>query len=129
MPALTVFFDGQCPLCAREIQALKKLDQQQALQFEDIHAADFQSRFPAIDIIDADRKLHGLRSDGQLIYGLDVTAQAWALVGKHRWLSGLRLPVIRQVSDVVYWVFARFRHPIGKLFKHPVCQDNQCPPR
>lgn len=129
MTALTIFFDGRCPLCAREIQALKRLDQQQLLQFEDIHAKDFQHRFPAIDLVEADRKLHGQRSDGKLIYGLDVTAEAWALVGKHRWLAWLRLPVIHLFSDVVYWVFARFRHPLGRLFKHPTCEDNQCPPR
>lgn len=129
MSALIVFYDGHCPLCAREIHALKQLDHQQALQFEDIHTADFQSRFPAIDLIEADRKLHGQRSDGQMLYGLDVTAYAWALVGKHRWLTWLRFPVIRQISDVVYWVFARLRHPLGRLFKHPACKDNQCPPR
>lgn len=129
MPALTIFFDGHCPLCAREIQALRKLDQQQALQFENIHAADFQARFPAIDLNEADRRLHGQRDDGQMLYGLDVTAQAWALVGKHRWLTWLRIPVLRQISDVVYWLFARLRHPLGKLFSHPHCPDNQCPPR
>ena len=38
MHQLTVFFDGQCPLCTREIALLKQLDTRQRLHFEDIHA-------------------------------------------------------------------------------------------
>ena len=56
-------------------------------------------RFPHINPVEADRVLHGEWANGTLIYGLDVTQQAWALVGRHRWLKPLRLPLIRWFAD------------------------------
>ena len=59
MHQLTVFFDGNCPLCAREISLLKQLDTMQRLHFENIYATDFVSRYPYIDVVSADKRLHG----------------------------------------------------------------------
>jgi predicted DCC family thiol-disulfide oxidoreductase YuxK len=125
MHQLTVFFDGHCPLCTKEIALLKQLDTRQKLHFEDIHAIDFVYRYPYIDVVAADRRLHGQLANGQIITGLDVTAQAWSLVGHHRWLQILRWPVIRWFADLAYLVFARFRHPIARLFGGKTC-DDQC---
>lgn len=127
MPQLTVFFDGNCPLCAREISALRARDPKQRLHFENIHAADFAYRYPYIDVSKADRILHGQLADGQLLYGLDVTAKAWALVDSHRWIQILRWPVIRWFADIAYRCFARLRHPIGRLFgRDNNCTDDSC---
>ncbi|MCB2425666.1 thiol-disulfide oxidoreductase DCC family protein [Methylophaga pinxianii] len=127
MHKLTVFFDGNCPLCTQEITLLKKLDSKQQLHFEDIHATDFVYRYPYIDIVAADKRLHGQLANGQIITGLDVTAKAWALVDHHRLLQVLRWPVIRWFADFGYLVFARLRHPIARLYKHRACPDDNCP--
>jgi len=39
-PSLTVWFDGGCPLCRREILLIKKLDRRRAIHFEDVDRAD-----------------------------------------------------------------------------------------
>ena len=36
-----VFFDGQCPLCRREIEWLRKRDRQNRIRFTDFTSADF----------------------------------------------------------------------------------------
>ncbi|MCL5974609.1 MAG: DUF393 domain-containing protein [Gammaproteobacteria bacterium] len=125
MHQLTIFFDGHCPLCNKEIALLKRLDTRQKLHFEDIHAIDFVYRYPYIDVVAADRRLHGQLANGQIITGLDVTAKAWGLVGHHKWLQILRWPVIRWFADLAYLVFARFRHPIARLVGGKPCED-QC---
>ena len=38
--ALTVFFDGACPICAREIALMKRLDRKQQLAFCDFSRSD-----------------------------------------------------------------------------------------
>lgn len=126
MHQLTVFFDGHCPLCTKEIGLLKQLDNQKKLHFEDIHAIDFVYRYPYIDVVAADKRLHGQLGNGQIITGLDVTAKAWDLVGHHKWLQILRWPVIRWFADLGYLIFARFRHPIARLFGDKSCQDDNC---
>lgn len=111
--SLTLFYDSYCPLCAAEMDQLRRLDTQARLRFEDIHGADFSQRYPDIDPLAADRILHARYADGRMIYGLDVTHQAWALVGKQRWLAVLRWPVIRWFADIGYRLFARYRYGIS----------------
>jgi predicted DCC family thiol-disulfide oxidoreductase YuxK len=112
---LTIFYDSHCPLCSAEINQLKAYDTDNQLSFEDIHAMDFVQRYPYIDKLRANRLLHGQLSNGGMIYGLDVTCMAWKTVGKHRWLSILRWPVIRWFADLAYLFFARHRNRISSL--------------
>ena len=112
---LTIFYDSYCPLCSAEINQLKAYDSNNQLSFEDIHAVDFVQRYPYIDKVEANKLLHGQLSNGDMIYGLDVTCMAWKTVGKHRWLSILRWPVIRWFSDRAYLFFARHRNTISSL--------------
>ena len=113
--ALTIFYDGRCPLCAAEMKQLRQLDAAGKLRLEDINRSDFKQRFPHIDPVEADRVLHGQWANGTLIFGLDVTQQAWALVGRHRWLKLLRLPLVRWFADFGYLFFARYRRQISRL--------------
>ena len=113
---LTIFYDSYCPLCSAEINQLKAYDSNNQLSFEDIHDVDFVQRYPYIDKVEANKLLHGQLNNGDMIYGLDVTCMAWKTVGKHRWLSILRWPVIRWFSDRAYLFFARHRSTISSLF-------------
>ena len=115
MTDLTIFYDGGCPLCAAEMRHLYSLDRASKISYEDIYAADFSARFPQIDQQAADRLLHGQLADGQLIYGLDVTYQAWVLVGKRKWVAILRWPIIKPIADLTYLFFAKHRSRISKL--------------
>ena len=124
---LTVFYDGRCPLCSAEMKQLSEFDTEGKLLLEDINAHDFQQRFPHIDPVEADRILHGQYASGEMIYGLDVTQQAWELVGRHSWLKLLRLPVIRWFADIGYLLFARYRSQISYLLTgSSQCDDSAC---
>jgi len=115
---LTLFFDSYCPLCVAEMDELARLDalnENPGLIFEDIHAEDFLTRHPDIDPAAVDRVLHARYEDGRLVYGLDVTHQAWATVGRQRWLAISRWPIIRWFADLAYRLFARYRYSISFL--------------
>lgn len=126
MSQLRVFYDGQCPLCLTEINHLRRLNKAAALDLQDINANDFGQRFPHINVVAADRILHGERADGTLIYGLDVTCEAWQLVGKGHWFSFLRWPVFRPIADLGYRFFARHRHRISALIGRRTACDDSC---
>lgn len=115
MTKLTIFYDGGCPLCAAEMNHLRKRDNHHAIAYEDIYADGFEKRFPYIDRPQADRILHGQLADGKIIYALDVTYEAWTLVGKRHWVAILRWPFCKQVADLVYVFFAKYRHTISAL--------------
>lgn len=127
---LTIFYDGGCPLCMAEMRQLQASDRDGSLVFANLQDADFAQRYPHIDPVRADRLLHGQLESGELLQGLDVTCLAWSLVGKHQWLSVLRWPILRPFADLVYRLFARYRHGISRLLTgRPRCTSCTLPDR
>jgi len=114
MAELIIFYDGGCPLCVREMRHLKRLDKSHRIQFEDIHRPAFGDEFGYIDVTKANQYLHGQRASGELIYGLDVTHQAWSLVGRGWLTAPLRWPIVRWFADHAYRFFAKHRGAISK---------------
>ena len=112
---LIIFFDGGCPLCVKEMRHLKRLDKEGRIQFENVNEPDFSQRYPQVEVAKANQYLHGQVSSGEMIYGLDVTHEAWSLVGKGWMIAPLRWPVIRWFADKTYLFFARNRNRISKL--------------
>ncbi len=115
MTELIIFYDGGCPLCVSEMRHLSRLDAEAKISLENIYADDFSERFPHIDQQRADRILHGQLASGEVIYALDVTYTAWALVGKRHWVAILRWPIVKQIADYSYLFFAKYRSTISRL--------------
>ena len=122
---LTVFYDGNCPLCAAEMKLLAREDKHSNVCLKDINAPDFSTQYPTINVAEAHRILHGLKDNGEMLYGLDVTVTAWRLVGKKRWLSILRWPVISWFADKTYLLFAKHRQKISKFLMPGVSCDDE----
>ena len=128
---LTIFYDGNCPLCATEMAQLKKHDQNSLITLVDIHQENFATLHPSVSFDGAMKILHG-HYNGQVLLGLAVTHRAWTIVGKGFWVAPLNWPVIKTVSHWVYLGLARYRHPISaliaKLFniKTTHCNSGTC---
>ncbi|MEM9629387.1 MAG: DUF393 domain-containing protein [Pseudomonadota bacterium] len=105
----TILYNGACPVCRREIDHYRHLDQRddQALAFDDISKAS-----PALDQLGlsqdaAKRRLHVLDADGQLLVGVPAFAAIWDRLPRYRWLSKIvRLPVLRSLLPWIYEVIA-----------------------
>lgn len=124
---MIIFYDGNCPLCSTEMQQLKHADVNNKILLEDINAPDFSDRFGYIDKDKALKILHAQLPSGEIIYALDVTYQAWKIVGKHRWLKIIRLPIICTLADWGYLFFAKHRHFISRLFMpNTKCSAGRC---
>lgn len=109
---LTIFYDGNCPLCTAEMEHLKRKDQNSLIKLVDLHEEDFVSRYPDIDLDYAMKILHG-SYQGITLLGLEVTHRAWTLVGKGFWVAPLEWPVIKTMAHCVYLLVARYRHPVS----------------
>lgn len=126
MHQLTIFYDGTCPLCAREMGALTKEDKENKIKTIDIYSEDF-SEYPQIDATAANTVLHALNAKGELLLGLDVTYEAWRLVGKSWLYAPLRWPGIKTLADWCYLRFARNRYRVSYwLTGTSRCNGNSC---
>jgi len=123
---LRIFYDGNCPLCRAEMRQLKARDPENKIELVDLNAEHFSTKFSYIDKDYANRILHGETASGQVLLGLDVTSQAWALTGTRPWVQVLRLPLIKPIADWCYLRFAKHRYRISYLLTGKARCDGQC---
>ncbi|KZN47828.1 thiol-disulfide oxidoreductase DCC family protein [Pseudoalteromonas luteoviolacea] len=126
MTRLTIFYDGTCPLCVKEMTALTKRDKTAQIKTVDIHSDEFVN-YPHIDPKKANLILHALDEQGGLLLGLDVTHRAWQLVGMGWLYAPLRWPFIKPIADKVYLLFAKNRYRISYLLTGKSrCENGVC---
>ncbi|WP_440889101.1 thiol-disulfide oxidoreductase DCC family protein [Vibrio sp. WZ-1] len=126
MTKLTVFYDGTCPLCAKEMEALKQCDAEQQIKIINIYSDAFAD-YPQIDPEQANTILHALNQKGELLLGLDVTHRAWQLVGRGWLYAPLRWRVVKPVADWLYLKFAKNRYRVSYLLTGKSrCNTNSC---
>jgi predicted DCC family thiol-disulfide oxidoreductase YuxK len=121
-----VFFDGECPLCAREISMLRRLDRSRRLDLVDIAAPGFDACPPGLDRDDLMARIHGQRPDGTVVEGMDVFRGAYAAVGLGWLLAPTAWPGLRRLADAAYRWFARNR--LRWTGREHACSD-RCAPR
>ena len=107
---LLLLYDGDCPLCSREIAMLRKLDRGRGrLRFEDIAGLEPGSRLHGRDLEALLARIHGVLPDGSVVDGLEVFRRAYAAVGLGWLLAPTRWPLLRPMADAGYRWFARNR--------------------
>lgn len=116
-----VFFDGECPLCLREINFLKRRDREGRLGFTDIASPDFDASFYGMSSNDFMAQIRGRLPDGTFISGVDVFRQLYAAVGFGWAVRISRLPGISQPLERGYQWFAK-----NRLRLTGRCDDDAC---
>lgn len=104
-----VFFDGDCPLCLREINLLRFLDRRQRIRFTDIAAVGFNPADFGRDMASFMDEIQGRAPDGSFITGMEVIRRLYEAVGLGFLTGWTRWPGASQLSDAAYRLFARNR--------------------
>ncbi|WP_088916213.1 thiol-disulfide oxidoreductase DCC family protein [Granulosicoccus antarcticus] len=106
---LTVYYDGGCPLCRREIATYQSLSGAERLNWEDVAQAD-ERVAPDLMRSDALARMHVRTADGKLVHGAHAFALMWQVLPKTRWLG--RLAATRPalwVLEPAYRAFLKLR--------------------
>lgn len=120
----TLLIDGDCPLCRREGELLRRLDRGRGrLRFENIADPAFDPARFGTTMERVMGHMHGVMPDGSLVIGMEVFRRAYAAVGLGWILAPTRWPVLRQASDLAYEAFARVR---PRLRRGGACQGGRC---
>jgi len=113
MTQLTVWYDGGCPLCRREIALMQRLDRARAIDFVDVAEADGGSC--PIDRADLLARFHA-REDGVLLSGAAAFAAMWRAIPRLRLLGlAARSPLVLAVLEHAYRAFLRIRPHLQRL--------------
>ncbi|MFN8792525.1 MAG: thiol-disulfide oxidoreductase DCC family protein [Bdellovibrionales bacterium] len=106
----TVFYDGLCHLCSREINHYRRMKGSDHLDFVDITLADFQANVWGLEPHKVHQHLHVVDSQGRLHTGVAAFIAIWTELPGLRWLVPLASSKpLRWVLDVGYSIFAKIR--------------------
>ncbi len=107
--ALEVFYDGDCPLCRREMELVRRLDRQSRIRLTNIALPEFSVADYGKEMDEFMSEIQGRTPGGQWVTGVEVFRRMYAALG-FRWLAALsRLPGISHVTESAYRTFARNR--------------------
>ena len=104
--SMIVYYDGGCPLCSREIRAMRRLDRRRRLSFLDVTTDD-------VGDMDRDallRRFHVQGADGRTVSGAAAFAAVWRELPALKWLG--RFAATRPVLpllELAYTGFLRVR--------------------
>jgi predicted DCC family thiol-disulfide oxidoreductase YuxK len=121
---LTIFYDGKCNLCFREIRHYKKLDKNNLIKTIDISANDFKAINYGLDEKDVQINMHSMNSKGDVFIGVDTFAEIWKRVSPYNKLVFiLESEVLRPFFDWGYKVFA---YKIRPKLPRRNCENGSC---
>jgi predicted DCC family thiol-disulfide oxidoreductase YuxK len=107
----TVFFDGGCPMCRREIAHYQRLDQSGQIRWLDIHREPDAVAELGVTWEAAMQRLHVCGDSGVLYTGVPAFVAIWRELPRYRWLARVvkGVPGLLRLLDVAYGHFARWR--------------------
>ena len=112
---LSVYFDGACPLCRREIGAYRQMRGADAISWIDVSTSDDGDLAADLTKYAALRRFHVRRSDGNLAGGAEAFAELWIALPSLTWLGRfLTLLVIRHGAERLYRFFLLIRPILQK---------------
>jgi predicted DCC family thiol-disulfide oxidoreductase YuxK len=112
--SLTIYYDGECPLCLAEIHFLKNRNSLGLIQFVDVAAAQYDEAAHQLTCKLALATMQGRLADGTQLEGIPVFAEAYkrANLPKLAWLFSRSW--LKPILNAGYYVFAKYRHSISK---------------
>lgn len=131
---LTLFYDGECPLCLREMRMFERRNGQARLEMVNIAAPTVEplpglSRAAMLDC------LHARFQDGQIVTGIDATYWSYRAVGLGWLVKPLCWRWARPFWHRAYQLFCRLRPAIARIIPMPssnvdaACDSARCRPR
>lgn len=115
-----LFYDGLCPLCAREMAKLGRLKSDK-LFLADIHQLPPDANLPTRETLL--ETLHLRLPGGQFITGVDANVAAWQYTRYGVWLRWIRWPLVHTLARKVYDYWARKRY--SRLYSQPCTAEKE----
>lgn len=108
---IKLLYDGQCPLCVREVNFLQKHDAGRGLvDFVDIAAPAYRPEdHGGVDFETAMGRIHAVLADGTVIKNVEVFRRVYAVLGMGWVYAATGWPLIGPLVDWLYGIWANWR--------------------
>ncbi len=108
---IELLYDGDCPLCVREVNFLKRRDAGRGrVAFVDIAKDDYQpEEHGGVDFETAMGRIHAVLSDGTVIKNVEVFRRVYEILDMGWIYTATRWPLIGPTVDWLYGIWADWR--------------------
>lgn len=108
---IKLLYDGDCPLCLREVNFLRQKDSGRGLiAFTDIADDDYDpDDNGGVDFATAMGRIHAVKADGTVIQNVEVFRQVYDTLGIGWIYAPTRWPILGALVDWAYGVWASWR--------------------
>lgn len=108
---IKLLYDGECPLCVREVNFLRKRDAGRGkVAFVDIADDDYTpSLHGGVDFETAMGRIHAVLPDGTVIKNVEVFRRVYEILGMGWIYAATKLPAIGWIVDTLYEIWADWR--------------------
>ncbi len=108
---VNLLYDGECPLCLREVNFLQKKDAGRGIvKFTDIADSDYRpEQNGGVDFETAMGRIHAVMADGTVVKNVEVFQRVYDALGIGWIYAPTKWPVIGPVIDGIYNVWADLR--------------------
>ena len=115
-PKTTVYYDGACPLCSREIDFYRRRAGADEVAWVDVSDCGAERVAPDLSTDDAVTRFHVRTAEGRLVSGGAAFAALWEALPAFRWAgrAGRARPVA-WLLDRAYGAFLRLRPSLQRL--------------
>ena len=100
-----VYYDESCYICSLEINTIREKGESCGIEFIDISSPDF-----AFADRDFESEMLG-EFDGEETVGIETFRKMYEKMGFKKSVSFSRLPVISQIFNIGYCIFAKYVRP------------------
>jgi len=122
---LTVYFDGACPLCRREVAFYQRQQGADRIEWRDISLTNAEDVAPGLSRAAALRRFHASTPDTGTVSGAAAFAELWLALPRFAPAGRMmRLPGIRHVLDVAYSGYLLVRPSLQRLFRSRAGPDD-----
>ena len=119
MPTVTkVFYDGSCPLCAREIKFYQRQTDANKISWVDVYSNAFENESHGLNRKIAIKRFHVVLSNGKLLSGAHAFIRLWLSLENFYFFGRLlNTKITIFILEKLYVLFLRFRPPIQWIFR------------
>ncbi|NCJ06454.1 DUF393 domain-containing protein [Synechococcales cyanobacterium C] len=108
---IKLLYDGECPLCLREVNFLRQKDGGRGqVAFVDIAALDYNpGEYAGISYEAAMGRIHGILADGTVLRDVAVFRQVYNILGMGWVYGATRLLGVGAIANTLYRLWAHWR--------------------
>lgn len=108
---ITVFYDGKCGLCSKEINHYRKIAPGGVFNWQDITESADNLKEEGVTLSQGLKFLHAKDGNGKMHVGVDAFILIWRRIGRLWRILAIfvSLPLIKQMANFSYKLFANWR--------------------